>query len=35
MNVPGRQGGEELESAEEELGRLPVAVDGIPDTAAI
>jgi hypothetical protein len=35
MNVPGRQGSEEFESAEEELSRLPVAVDGIPDTAAI
>jgi hypothetical protein len=35
MNVPGREGREKLEATEEELARLWVAVDGIPDTATI
>jgi len=34
-NLPGRQNGENLQSAEEKLSHLRLAVDGIPDTAAI
>ena len=34
-NLPGRQSGEKFQSAEEKLSHLRLAVDGIPDTAAI
>ena len=34
-NLPGRQSGEKFQSAEEKLSHLRLAIDGIPDTAAI
>jgi hypothetical protein len=34
-NVPGRQSGEKFQSTEEKLSHLRIAVNGIPDTAAI